>query len=214
MPKETFYNLPQEKRNRIEDVAIQEFKEYNYDASSINRIVENSEISKGSFYQYFEDKKDLYKHIFSIIADKKLEYMSPVLMNPFKHDLFTLIREMYKSGLSFAIENPDFLKIGNNLLAIPSHPIYDEILKDNKGKSDEVFEMLLENSMERGEIRDNLDIKMVAFILTNLNILVVDYYLKETDIKKYNENMISEIEKVIDIMQYGISNMGRDDKND
>ena len=214
MPRETFYNLPDEKRKRIEAAAIQEFKEYSYDTSSINRIVENSEISKGSFYQYFEDKKDLYKHIISIIAEKKLEYMSPILMNPFKHDIFTLIREMYKSGLSFAMDNPDLLEIGNKLIAIPSNPIYNEILKENKGKSDEVFELLLKNSMERGEIRENLDIKMVAFILTSLNISVVDYYLKESEKKEYGQDMINEIEKVIDIMQYGLAKVGGDDKND
>lgn len=214
MPKETFYNLPEEKRKRIEAAAIQEFKEYSYDTSSINRIVENSEISKGSFYQYFIDKKDLYKHIISIMAERKLEYMSPVLMNPFKHDIFTLIREMYKSGLSFAMDNPDLLEIGNKLIAIPSHPIYNEILKENKGKSDEVFELLLRNSMERGEIRENLDIKMVAFILTSLNISVVDFYLKESEKKEFSQDMINEIEKVIDIMQYGIAKVGGADKND
>lgn len=205
MPKDTFFNLPEEKRQRIEEVAIQEFKDYSFDSSSINRIVENSEISKGSFYQYFHDKKDLYKHIMNIIVGKKLQYMSPVMMNPFNHDFFTLIREIYKSGLNFAVENPDLLAIGNRLIADPNHEIYKEILDENKDKSHEVFEMLLSNAIKRGDIRKNLDIKMISYLLTSINISIVDYYMEVTNKREYSEEMMEVIEKFIDFIQYGIS---------
>lgn len=208
MPKDTFFNLPEEKRQRIEEVAIQEFKDYSFDSSSINRIVENSEISKGSFYQYFHDKKDLYKHIMNIIIEKKLQYMSPVMMNPFNHDFFTLIREIYKSGLSFALENPDLLAIGNRLIADPNHEIYKEILNENKDKSHEVFELLLSNAIKRGDIRKNLDIKMISYLLTSINISIVDYYMEITNKREYSENMMEVIEKFIDFIQYGISKKG------
>lgn len=208
LPKDTFFNLPEEKRQRIEEVAIQEFKDYSFDSSSINRIVENSEISKGSFYQYFHDKKDLYKHIMNIIIEKKLQYMSPVMMNPFNHDFFTLIREIYKSGLSFALENPDLLAIGNRLIADPNHEIYKEILNENKDKSHEVFELLLSNAIKRGDIRKNLDIKMISYLLTSINISIVDYYMEITNKREYSENMMEVIEKFIDFIQYGISKKG------
>ena len=39
MPKETFFNLPEEKRMLIRDIALDEFAEYPYDQASINRIV-------------------------------------------------------------------------------------------------------------------------------------------------------------------------------
>src|SRR5690554_5850943 len=111
MPKDTFFNLPEEKRQRVEEAAINEFADYNYESASVNRIVESAGIAKGSFYQYFEDKKDLYKHIMDIIVKKKLEYMSPTIANPFEIDVFTLLREMYKSGLSFALSHPKLLDI-------------------------------------------------------------------------------------------------------
>ncbi|MPW26106.1 TetR family transcriptional regulator [Alkalibaculum sp. M08DMB] len=214
MPKETFYNLPEEKRKKIEDAAIQEFKDYSFDTSSINRIVESSGISKGSFYQYFDDKKDLYKHIISIIVEKKIKYMSPVMMNPFNHNFYTLMREIYKSGLSFAMENPQLLEIGNKLIADTTHPIYIEIIDDNKGKSDEMFELLLKNAMERGEIRENLDLKMISYILSSLNLSIVDYYTKLTNKREYNEEMMVVVEKFLDFVQYGISKIEGDGSND
>lgn len=214
LPKETFYNLLEEKRIKIENAAIQEFRNYSYDASSINRIVVNSEISKGSFYQYFEDKKDIYKHIISMIVEKKHLYMSPVMMNPFNHDIFTLIREMYKSGLQFAMEHPQLLEIGNKFIANPNHPIYDEVLQDNKGKSDEIFELLLKNAMEIGELREGLDLKMIAYLLTTLNISIVDYYTKIADKREYSEAMMAIVERFIDFIQYGIAKIEGDDMND
>ncbi len=65
MPKQTFLNLPEEKRARIVDVALTEFAEKGYTGASITGIVAAAGIAKGSFYQYFEDKDDLYAHIFS-----------------------------------------------------------------------------------------------------------------------------------------------------
>ena len=66
MPKETFFNLPDEKRNLIISAAMEEFSKASYDAASINQICKKSGISKGSFYQYFADKLELYVYIMTL----------------------------------------------------------------------------------------------------------------------------------------------------
>ena len=63
MPKDTFFNLPEEKRQKIVEAAMLEFENNSFDSASINQIISVAQISKGSFYQYFEDKKDLYMHL-------------------------------------------------------------------------------------------------------------------------------------------------------
>lgn len=204
MPKETFFNLPQDKRERIEASAIKEFRDNYFDASSVNRIVEEAGIAKGSFYQYFEDKKDLYKHVMSIIIQKKLEYMSPTLINPTGLDVFSLIREMYVSGLSFALNNPDLLEISNKLLSDPNHELYKEIVEENKEKSDQVFHQLLKMAEKRGEIRPGLDLSLVAYLLTALNISVSDYYMKRKDLTTHSEDMLDAVDSFIDVVKYGI----------
>mgnify|MGYP002773145404 FL=1 len=60
MPKETFFKLSEEKRRRILGAAGEEFTTVPYSEASINRIVKNAQIPRGSFYQYFEDKEDLF----------------------------------------------------------------------------------------------------------------------------------------------------------
>ena len=66
MPKETFFNLPEAKRQRIIDLALAEFAEKDYDTASISRIVSQAGIAKGSFYQYFENKEDLYTYLLTL----------------------------------------------------------------------------------------------------------------------------------------------------
>ena len=60
MPTDTFFRLPEEKRARILEGAWSEFTAVPYAEASINRIVQTSRIPRGSFYQYFEDKNDLF----------------------------------------------------------------------------------------------------------------------------------------------------------
>ena len=59
MIKKTFYNLPEEKRQRIIDAIMNEFSGSPSEKVSINRIIKEANISRGSFYQYFDDKVDL-----------------------------------------------------------------------------------------------------------------------------------------------------------
>lgn len=60
MPTETWWNLPEEKRTRITDVAIAEFGARGFSAGSLNVIAREAGIAKGSLFQYFEDKLDLF----------------------------------------------------------------------------------------------------------------------------------------------------------
>jgi AcrR family transcriptional regulator len=58
MPFTRFEKLTQERRERVLDAAAQEFAAYGFEDSSINRILENANMSKGAAYYYFEDKAE------------------------------------------------------------------------------------------------------------------------------------------------------------
>ena len=203
MPKDTFFNLPEDKRTLICDVAIDEFAEYPFDQAGINHIVAKSGIAKGSFYQYFEDKKDLFLYVIQLIAEEKLNYISPVMRNPDEHDIFTLIRELYLSGIQFANENPRYTAIGNKLLANKEAPIYKEVMVDNMPSSYAIFETLLENAIARGEVRADIDIKMLTYLIASMNVVVVEYY-SEFVSQAIDESMIETVDKFLDFLKNGI----------
>ncbi|NMA83459.1 MAG: TetR/AcrR family transcriptional regulator [Epulopiscium sp.] len=60
MPKQTFFNLPREKQEKLMDAAKKEFSRVPLHEASISNIVKNAKIPRGSFYQYFENKEDAF----------------------------------------------------------------------------------------------------------------------------------------------------------
>lgn len=63
MPTSTFFNLPPPKRERLLRAAVAEFAQKPFDEVSINRVIQAAKIPRGSFYQYFTDKADLFHYI-------------------------------------------------------------------------------------------------------------------------------------------------------
>lgn len=69
MPTQTFFHLPEEKREKLLCAARAEFSRVPYAEASINKIVQAASIPRGSFYMYFHDKADLFRYLFSEYRD-------------------------------------------------------------------------------------------------------------------------------------------------
>ena len=67
MPTSMFLRLPAEKQARICQAAWEEFLSVRLSQASINRIIQKAHIPRGSFYQYFADKEDLFFYLLSDI---------------------------------------------------------------------------------------------------------------------------------------------------
>ena len=203
MPKDTFYNLPEDKRELICKVAIAEFAEYPFDQASINRIVSKAGIAKGSFYQYFEDKADLFLYLARLAGEAKAEYISPVMRNPEEHDFFTLLRELYASGIQFTVEHPEYAEISQKVLENKDGPIYRQLMAENLPSAYEFFEMLLDNAVAKGEVRADIDTKMLAYMLVPMNAHFVEYYMDHVA-QEYDEGMLETLDKFVDMLRSGI----------
>ena len=66
----TFQNLKEDKKDRIIDAALAEFAARPFNEASITNIVKNADISRGSFYQYFGNKENIYKYLVSYLYTK------------------------------------------------------------------------------------------------------------------------------------------------
>ncbi len=210
MPKDTFLNLPEKKRLLIEEAAIDEFAAWGFDNASINRIVADCQIAKGSFYQYFEDKKDLFNYLMTRISQKKLDYISPVMLNPQAHDFFTLLQELYRSGLEFAKQNPKAALVGNRVYKNQEHPVYQEVFKDGKDAGKAYYDQLITLAIARGEIRSDIDMDFVIHILMSLNVSTFEYYfdaIKGADFNmaEVGEDVMDTVNLFIDFIKHGIS---------
>jgi hypothetical protein len=138
-----------------------------------------------------------------LITEEKLNYISPVTHNPDEHDIFTLIRELFLSGIQFANEHPRYIAISKKLLANQEAPIFKAVKADTWPYSFALFETLLENAIARGEVRADLDIKMFGYLITSLNAVVIEYY-SEFVSQTVDESMIETVDKFIDFLKNGI----------
>lgn len=98
MPTQTFQNLTDEKKERIIAGAMKEFSEYSFTEVSISNIVENAGISRGSFYQYFEDKRELY---YFLIEKFRCNYRRVLIRNldEYKGDFYRGYLEFGKESI-------------------------------------------------------------------------------------------------------------------
>ena len=133
MPKETFYRLPDEKRERIMAAAEREFLENSFEASSINRIIKEAAIPRGSFYQYFEDKKDIFLYIVSTHKNEAFGFVESFIKDS-DGDVFSFMRK----AIDFMISAECSEKV-EGMKRIFSQPwVFDMIVSDTmKGKQEE-----------------------------------------------------------------------------
>lgn len=106
MPKQTFLNLPQAKQQHLLDVAQQAFSKAPFNKVSIASIVTAAKIPRGSFYQYFEDKADLYDYLIADLRHTSLEDWQGILKKQ-DGDLFVAFREYFGQLLVAIVSGPN-----------------------------------------------------------------------------------------------------------
>lgn len=68
MPHDTFLNLSQDKRSRIESILLEAFYHQPLSQVKVSDIVDKMGMSRGAFYKYFIDLEDANNHMISVSA--------------------------------------------------------------------------------------------------------------------------------------------------
>lgn len=194
MPTNTFLNLSEEKKSKIIDAAKKEFERVPIEQVSIKNIVENAEIARGSFYQYFENKEDLFEYIMCDkigniqnklmkIIEKENGNIINIFINVYDH--LIQVGKMRKNNKLFKqiFEN---IKTSDNLMFIKKEEI-------NK-KLEQTLYSLYDKNKEILNIQSEEDFKLVIemlFAITRRRIVVS---LKYKDLNKARESYLKEIE--------------------
>lgn len=89
MPTATFFRLPEEKRERLIKACWSELTRVRFTEVSINRIIADARIPRGSFYQYFEDKEELIRYLLEDMKEYFISLLRNILIES-DGDLFAL----------------------------------------------------------------------------------------------------------------------------
>lgn len=94
MPSNTFLNLPEDKQTRLMDAASREFSAKPYNEASINKIIQEAGIPRGSFYMYFQDKEELFRYLVRGYVDQMLMVLEEALLRE-GGDVFAAMRALF-----------------------------------------------------------------------------------------------------------------------
>lgn len=209
MPKQTFLNLPEEKRNFIINAAADEFAEYGFEAASINRIVANSKISKGSFYQYFEDKADVFRGLIDAVAQEKAIFFKDRHPPSQGQSVFGYFRWLTKIGIEFNSAYPSMVQATSRVLFVEGL-YYGKLFAEYHERTKQALTAMIKQAMELGEVDPSIDMELAVMIMEIWTNAITTYILnegmKQKDIMKWVRSAKTQerIDKLLYVMEYGL----------
>ncbi|WP_409274916.1 TetR/AcrR family transcriptional regulator [Neobacillus sp. SCS-31] len=196
MPKVTFFNLPEDKRQTLIQAVRQEFSRVPLNQASITNIITAANIPRGSFYQYFEDKEDAFFFLLNeLIKEDKENFISLLRQND--GDLFDTMCDFFRLILTKE-DTHQFLK---NIFLNMTHKIesayariFIDIEEDGSFK-EAVSSFIDQSALNISNDRELLYVMKIIIAVTLRNLIekfardlpyeeAMNHYLVEIDLLK------------------------------
>ncbi|WP_320113368.1 TetR/AcrR family transcriptional regulator [Draconibacterium orientale] len=171
MPKETFIKLKEEKKKQITDAFLREFAVKTYDEASISMVVKRLGIAKGSVYQYFNDKLDLFMYLVNESVAVKIKYTEAVKRENYP-DFWAFFSALYEHGFRFDDENPLHSHFLHNLTQNLNSPSIKHLYNELLSQVVAAFENMVEYEVEKGLFRSDIPINTQGFFLYKLGVSI------------------------------------------
>ena len=197
MPTKTFFNLKEEKRQRVEKALMHEFGKGSFEQASITNIVNEAKIPRGSFYQYFVDKEDAVTyliHKFILLEHQKI-YEALIEKNG---DIFETALRIYDYRTKDTILNFD-IGLARNIL--------EELRRNNINIFENKDILEKEESLTKYINKDSLKINSEEDLYYFIRILTA--IVRSVTVEVFSERISKEegrkmLEKELEIIKKGI----------
>ena len=141
MPKKLFYNVSEEKQEIIFKAAFEEFSKHQYMDASINQIVKNSMISRGSFYLYFEDKLDIYLFTTGKIIENQSKLFLSKAEKTKSLDVFEFYKELFLFNINL-LSDTKYSQYFKNLYLGMNYDIWSYIREKQRTIRENAYKQL------------------------------------------------------------------------
>lgn len=202
-----FEHLKDAKQQAIIDASVSEFANNGFKNASVNKIVEQAGIAKGSLFNYFKSKSLLFEYIYSIALTEVKSYLSKVRDESESDDFFTRLSKVIEAGINFIEKHPLLAKIYFRLLNSDDSPQGKKIIKELHNEAVGYLEGFVLIGIERGELKDT-DTETTAFLLESIiNRILQTYYLDLFNpSSKINKTDRQWINQIVNTLKTGMSN--------
>lgn len=163
MPRKRFFNLAPEARARLLGIATAHIAKLGFERASLNEILTEAGVSKGSYYYYFEDKDDLFATTLESAIDGMLARLPVPAFDTLTRDDFWPAVERFVENWSAAFgSSTDLVQAGAQLSESQrKNPRFAPLLE--KGQA--IYRMLIEHGRRLGCIRTDLPVGALVRLL-------------------------------------------------
>jgi AcrR family transcriptional regulator len=194
--------------------AINEFSKHGFEKGNIGDIAKSAEVAKGSIYQYFENKKELF--LYSVQWSIELlmkKYNKYIIVPDKKTNIFDYLYEVSKTLLMQVREEREAAIFLQDVMLGKYKSIMDESMKRMIQLSDAYLLQFIHQGKENGYIRKDIDDNLLCLFATGVSYKFKEYMMNKA--KNLGEESIdapfefyeNDIKAMVELMKYGI--MGR-----
>jgi AcrR family transcriptional regulator len=167
VPKQTFLNLSAEKRQAFVEIALEEFANHDYHTASVSKIVARAGIAKGSVYQYFEDKQDLFLYLLEVANQALMGFIGQTAPPVAPTDFFETLRWQMSASVLASQRHPLPARLVQRAYSAPL-PFREAVLEQGKQLRQAHFQALVTQAQAAGQLDAGLDPAVVTFMVQGL----------------------------------------------
>ncbi|MGV7115222.1 TetR/AcrR family transcriptional regulator [Paenibacillus kyungheensis] len=202
MPTQTFFNLPKEKRKGLIDAAFKEFSRASLADASISNIIKEACIPRGSFYQYFDDKADIFFYILEEYNKHNREKVL-LLLKENDGDIFIAFNEFFKLMLE-RFQHHEYRYFAQNIFLNMSYKVEHRLAlnvnnPEAKERTDEFIRSINRSRLNVADEKEVLHLTKIIVAITIQNF--IRFFAREVPI----DDIIEHYELELDLLKRGLS---------
>ena len=200
----TFQNLKEDKKNRIIDAALEEFSLRPFNEASITNIVKNADISRGSFYQYFGNKENIYKYLVNYLYTKHRDELVNILLKN-SGQLYPSLLEFYEHYIDALFESKYFAFYKNTFRYVNHYLIGDEgvlsLRNQSTNREEQQKQFMTIVSMDDLKAASSKEVlEYIYFLVNTIHHMVIDGFVNDLPI----DEIKSRNYRAVNWLYYGI----------
>jgi AcrR family transcriptional regulator len=197
MPKDTFLNLPPEKQEKVMRAAINEFLMNGFEKGNIGDIAKNAGVAKGSMYQYFENKRELFlfcvKWSIEVLMRKSSKYIT---IEDKEMNIFDFLYQNAEASWLQIKEEREIVIFMQDVFLGKYSSLTDESMAYMAKLSDEYLLNLIKDGKSNRSIRKDIDDNILSLFITGVSFKIKEYLMNKA--RSLGEDIVDEEFKVFE----------------
>ncbi len=171
MPKGTFDKIAPEKKERLLDEAGRLFAERGFAGTDMAELAQRAKVAKGSVYNYFENKDELYLHVCRDALEKSRQAVWGGVETSW--NIYQVVEHLFREGLAFAAKNPEYVTLYLNVSSPGMERFAGQLTSEVERFTARRLSRLIAEGAREGVVSDEIDPRWAAFFINSMYITLL-----------------------------------------